>query len=151
MTHTSMTSAGAEAIAAPEQGAAGRAQGRVSGQFLRFVLVGGVGTVLYVGFYWLARLVTSQQPANVLSWTIATVLGNLLHRRYTYGVRGSHRQNADAIITFGTALVELLVAAALLARWPEANGWQQSAIVVLGTAIGGTARFVLNLIWFRRT
>lgn len=135
-------------MSAPTAG--GRGQGSVLGQGVRFVVVGGIGTALYVGLFWLFALVMGTQSANVTSWILATLAGNLLHRRYTYGVRGTHLRRTDNVVTFATALVELAASALLLELFAGAGSLSQGGLVVLGTIVGGAMRFLLNRLWFAR-
>ncbi len=121
------------------------------GQGARFVVIGGLGTALYVGLFWVFALMMGTQSANISSWVLATVLGNLLHRRYTYGVRGGHLRRTDNVVTFATALVELAASAALLEAFSGAGALSQGGLVVLGTVVGGALRFVLNRVWFARS
>lgn len=131
--------------------AVGRANGSVFGQLVRFALVGGVGTALYVGLFWVFALWMSSQAANIVSWVIATVVGNLIHRRFTYGVSGAHLRGMDGVVTFVTALAELGASSLLLAVFEGASSVEQGGLVVLGTIVGGLLRFVLNYWWFSRT
>ncbi|MFN8096736.1 MAG: GtrA family protein [Dermatophilaceae bacterium] len=129
----------------------GRATGTIPVQMLRFILVGALGTALYVGLFWALSQVMGSQLANVISWVSSTLLGNLGHRRFTYGVTGGQLRGTDGLVTFGTALAELGVSSLLLAIWPGATSLEQSGMVVLGTMIGGCVRFALNHVWFART
>ncbi len=128
-----------------------RSTGTIPVQMLRFILVGALGTTLYVGLFWVLSLVMGTQLANVLSWITSTLLGNLGHRRFTYGVTGAQLRGADGVVTFGTALAELGVSSLLLAIWPGATSLEQSGMVVLGTMLGGCIRFALNHVWFARS
>lgn len=128
----------------------GRGRGTVLGQGVRFVIVGGIGTTLYVGLYWLFAIVMGPQIANISSWILATLLGNLLHRRFTYGVTGSQLRHTDNIVTFATALVELVVVAVLLEIFSGVGALSQGGLVVIGTIVGGVMRFVMNRLWFAR-
>jgi putative flippase GtrA len=129
----------------------GRATGSIPVQMVRFVVVGALGTALYVGLFWVFSLAMGSQLANATSWIVSTLLGNLVHRRFTYGVAGAQLRGLDGVVTFGTALAELGVSSLLLAIWPGATSLEQSGMVVLGTMIGGCLRFSLNHLWFSRT
>jgi putative flippase GtrA len=103
----------------------------VPAQFGRFVLVGGISSLLYaVLFILLNRL--GDQPANLIGSIFSSMLANELHRRLTFHADGRVSWFTAQWEGGGIALVGILLTGLAL-------GWLDSSSGVTGTA----ARLVL--------
>jgi putative flippase GtrA len=114
-------------------------------QFGRFVLVGGVSSLLYATVFVCCRPL-GDQAANVIGSVCSSVLANELHRRLTFRAEGRVSWFA-AQWEGGTVAVVGIVATALALGWFDAvTGADDTAdrLLVVGVVTGaiGLMRFV---------
>lgn len=114
---------------------------------MRYLIVGTGTTLLQVGLFWLLEGGTGVQLANVLSWTVCTVLSTLAHRWFTFN-RPAAR--ADQLIGFATSLAALGLTAAALAMFGSDGGLEGGLIVIGVTFAVGCCRFAALRLWFLR-
>ncbi len=119
-------------------------------QAVRFVLVGTTFTLLYFALYGALRLVLPAVAANLLASLVTTIAGSEAHRRVTFDGRPSRRRRmvVQNVATWawygGTTSMGLL----LLGLWTaEPTYAQEAATMLVITAVGGIARFVVLRWW----
>lgn len=114
---------------------------------LKFVAVGTAGTALYLGMYAAAGTVLAATVALVLSWTLSTLITNVVHRRVTFQVTGRRGATADAVVSMLGSLLGLAISTVLVSVADDlSTAWQLSAVIT-GTAAGGVLRFVMMQAW----
>jgi putative flippase GtrA len=114
-------------------------------QFGRFVLVGGLSTLLYAVVFLCCRPL-GDQGANVIGSVASTMLANELHRRLTFRAEGRVSWLA-AQWEGGTIALVGIVATALALGWLDAvagadDAWERLLVVGLVTGAIGLVRFV---------
>lgn len=117
----------------------------VPAQFGRFVLVGGISSLLYaVAFVLCGRL--GDQPANVIGSVLSSMLANELHRRLTFHAEGRVSWFTAQWEGGGIALVGILLTGLALGWLDSSSGVTGTAprLVIIGLVTGaiGLARFV---------
>ena len=113
----------------------------ISGQGLRFFLIGSAGTALQLGLFAGSSWVVGAQVASVASWLISTLVTNAAHRAVTFGVRGAERNRSDQVAAFLTCLVGLLITSLVLAELPDADGISDLVAILAVNTVVGAARF----------
>jgi putative flippase GtrA len=104
---------------------------------IRFLLVGGVNTVVGYGLFALFLLVTGYLASLYLSYACAIVLAFVLHRRFTFRVRGNVA--VDFIRFVGVYVVSLAINTVVLPLLVEVAGLHplvaQGVALVITTVI----------------
>ena len=114
-------------------------------QFGRFVLVGGISSLLYAVVFVACRSL-GDQPANVIGAVLSSMLANELHRRLTFHAGGRVSWFAAQWEGGSIALVGI-VATALALGWLDAatgtgDAWERLLLVAAVTGAIGLMRFV---------
>jgi putative flippase GtrA len=114
-------------------------------QFGRFVLVGGVSSLLYALVFLCCRPL-GDQAANVIGSVFSSMLANELHRRLTFRAEGRVSWFA-AQWEGGTIALVGIVATALALGWFDAvtgadDAWDRLLVVGVVTGAIGLMRFV---------
>ena len=117
----------------------------VTGQFLRFVAVGGTSMLLY-GLVLLLLQDLGTQPANLVGSLASTVLANELHRRLTFSAGGrvgwwAAQLQGGGMALAGTALTAVVLAWAATVMGPAGPATQLLLVTVV-TGLVGLGRFV---------
>src|SRR4051795_5361040 len=119
-------------------------------QFGRFVLVGGISSLLYA-LVFLACRGLGDQPANIIGAVLSSMLANELHRRLTFHADGRISWFTAQWEGGGLALVGILATGLALGWLDDATGVNGSAVrlLLVGVVTGaiGLVRFVA-LRWF---
>src|SRR4051812_18460980 len=119
-------------------------------QFGRFVLVGGISSLLYA-LVFLACRGLGDQPANIIGAVLSSMLANELHRRLTFHADGRISWFTAQWEGGGLALVGLLATGLALGWLDGATDFDGSAarLLIVGVVTGavGLVRFVA-LRWF---
>jgi putative flippase GtrA len=119
-------------------------------QFGRFVLVGGVSSLLYAVVF-LACRGLGDQPANVIGAVLSSMLANELHRRLTFHADGRISWFTAQWEGGGLALVGILATGLALGWLDDATDFDGSAarLLLVGVVTGavGLVRFAA-LRWF---
>ena len=127
----------------------------LSGQVVRFAIVGAASTVLALGLFALFDQFMGRQLANFVALVLSTVINTTANRYFTFGVRGSQ----------GHAKVQLQSLALLAVTWavtavalvilhhvaPGASTFWATVTVGLGNFIATAVRFVLLRRWMDPT
>ena len=120
------------------------------GQFARFVVVGGLSTMVY-GLIFIAAQSLGDQPANFIGAVFSTMLANELHRRLTF-----HAGRRVSWFTAqweggGLAVVGLVATSLSLAGFDalfgDVHALAQIALVTTVIGIIGAIRFVALRAW----
>ncbi len=127
----------------------------LTGQLVRFGVVGVLSTVAYLVLFVLLRAPLGAQGANALTLLITAIANTALNRRFTFGVvgrQGATRQQLQGLIVFGLALGltsgTLAVAHSLHSAPPAAV---ELALLVAANAAATLLRFLLLRRWVFRT
>jgi len=116
-----------------------------TGQFARFVLVGGLSSVVYALLFAVLSAPVGSVAANVLGSTVSSVLANELHRRLTF--RAGERVDWLTAQWEGGAL-----AAAGIVATSVALGWLTSVVgpteVVVQLVLVGAVTGTIGLLRF---
>lgn len=114
----------------------------------RFAGIGGVATAAQLGMFAVLITVIPQVWANVLSWSLSTVVANAANRSVTFDVHGSDGARRDFLISTAFSLVGL--GASMTALSLSGDGDPIGSIVVLVAVNGvvGIARFSALRRWF---
>lgn len=128
---------------------------QLSGQLLRFVLVGGFCALLDFGSYQLLRsLGMDHAPlvdiARAISFVIGTTTAYLLNRRFTFDATGGVRQVSSFVLLYGTTFfIAVGVNRGMLLLLPDSS-WQSTLAWVISQGAATTINFVmLKLVVFR--
>lgn len=117
-------------------------------QLVRFAGAGGLGMVAYLTLYALWQLVSPMAVANVIAWTISTLLTNAAQRRFAFGVTDEADRRTDSAIAMGSSLAELVISAMVIAAIPtSAAAWIAMAAIWAVNAVIGGGRFLLMRWW----
>jgi putative flippase GtrA len=137
--------------------ASGNARGSVRGlpgQVLRFMGIGAVSLLAYVGIYLATRVEFSVQVANMIGLVLTTAGNIAANRRITFGIRGYAHVARDQIqwaLAFGAGLALTEVALASL-RAVALRPSQFAELMTLITAnlVASLVRFILFRSWVFR-
>jgi len=115
------------------------------GQFTRFVLVGGVTTLVYAAMF-VALEVLGYLPAHLIATAASTALANELHRRLTFRAEDRVHWFTAQWEAGGITVIGLLATSAALGVLDSTVGSVsvvvQVACVVAVTALIGLMRFI---------
>ena len=120
-----------------------------SAQFVRFVTVGVLSTVVYFAVF-LALRSTGQQPANLVGAVLSSMLANEWHRRLTFHAGQRVGWLAAQVEGGGLAAAGLLATSTSLAVLDGLLGsaWWADLLLIAGvTGAVGLARFVALRFW----
>jgi putative flippase GtrA len=126
----------------------------MTGQALRFAVIGAISTVAYLVLFALLRPTMDAQLANVLAMIVTTVANTAANRRFTFAVRGPERAVLHQFQGLALFVVSLGVTSgslALLHAWsPGANRFAELAVLLLANLVAAAGRFVLMRVWVFR-
>jgi len=126
----------------------------MTGQLVRFAVIGVLSTLSHVGLYVLLRGVLGPIPANVAALLLTAVGNTEANRRLTFGVRGRagvarHQIQGLAVLGLGIALTT--GALAVLGQWaPGAGRLVEITVLVAANALATVLRFVAFRSWVFR-
>jgi len=123
----------------------------MTGQLIRFTLVGVVSTIAYVLLYALLRYGFGAQSANLIALLVTTIGNTAANRGLTFGVHGPHlwwRHQIQGLAVFALALALTSGSLALLAA-VSTTGHHAVELGVLMTAslLATVLRFTLLRTW----
>ncbi|MFC5911587.1 glycosyltransferase [Streptacidiphilus monticola] len=125
----------------------------LTGQLIRFAVVGVGSTAFYLALYSLLRLLTGAQAANAVALFVSAVANTAANRAFTFGVRGggAGRQQAQGLLVF---LIGLLLTSGSLgllhAADPHPGHATELAVLVAANLAATLVRFVLFRAWVFR-
>ena len=121
-------------------------------QVLRFVAVGGLGTVVSALLYLAFRTWWDALPANLAAIVLSTVLSTEVNRRFTFsGARADptreYAQNAGSVLFYAVYSSVVLVVLGQVVADPTAL--QETVTVAVASTFGGVVRFLVlrNWVW----
>jgi putative flippase GtrA len=119
-------------------------------QLLRYILVGGLGTVLSALLYLLFRTWWDAVPANLAALVLSTVASTEANRRFTFGAAAGDRtreylQNAGTVAFYALYSTAVLVLLGAVVDGPTAL--EESVAVAAASAVGGAVRFLVLRNW----
>jgi putative flippase GtrA len=146
-----LTVTGAQRVADAAVRARGHLRGDDTlGQFARYVLVGGLSTLLY-GLVFVAADVAGDQVANLAGAIASTLLANELHRRLTFHAGGQVSWFTAQWEGGGLAVIGLIATSLTLAGFHALVGdvspLVQIGLVTAVTGAIGLLRFVALRAW----
>lgn len=118
----------------------------LTGQGLRFVLVGSLAMVAQLGLYAFLAGSVGAQLANICAWLVSTLIGNAAHHRFTFQVAG-HAGESDHLVGLLTSLAGLGFSSLVLAVLGQPTGLGGTAAIVAVNAGVGALRFVALRWW----
>ncbi|MEU0057816.1 bifunctional glycosyltransferase family 2/GtrA family protein [Streptomyces sp. NPDC006334] len=127
------------------------AHGGLSGQLLRFGVVGAVSTVGYVSLYATLCSTTTPQTANALALLVCAVANTAANQRFTFALRGrggavGHQAKGLLIFVVGLALTSGCLA--VLHRVAPSPGRATEIGVLVAAGLAATLlRFLLFRAW----
>jgi putative flippase GtrA len=123
----------------------------MTGQLIRFALVGVVSTVAYVLLYALLRSGLGPQAANLVALLLTTVGNTAANRGLTFGVHGPHRwwrHQMQGLAVFALALMLTSGSLALLGTVSSAaHHGVELAVLVSASLLATALRFTLLRTW----
>jgi putative flippase GtrA len=126
----------------------------LTGQLVRFGVVGVLSTVAYLILFLLLRAPLGSQGANAFTLLITAIANTALNRRFTFGIVGRRRatrQQLQGLIIFGLALGltsgTLALAHSLHSAPPAAV---ELTLLVVANAVATLMRFLLLRRWVFR-
>jgi putative flippase GtrA len=119
-------------------------------QLLRYVVVGGMGTVVSALLYLVFRTWWDAVPANLAAIVLSTVASTEANRRFTFGGRAVARsrvylQNAGTVVFYAFYSSAVLLVLGDLVDDPTAL--QETAAVAAASVVGGLVRFLVLRNW----
>lgn len=128
----------------------------MTGQLVRFAVIGLVSTVAYLVLYVALRGSMAAPWANLVALLVCGMANTAANRRITFGVRGrdrTARHQSQGLIVFALGLGLTSGALGLLdMAAPGAGQVVEVAVLVLANAVATVLRFVLFRYWvFRAT
>jgi putative flippase GtrA len=128
--------------APPPRGSAGT-KPRIAGQFVRFVAVGAVNTVLFLAVYLMFRTVVSATAASLLANGLTTITGTRANGTVTFGVVGAIRlgRYLRSMVITGLGLLITTGAVSVIHTGSEV------LVLLAAGAVAGLLRFVLLRYW----
>lgn len=147
-----MTAPALRAAGVATVGAGARLQQRhpVAAQLVRFMMVGGLGTLLNAGLFLVATLWLDSLAANLIALLLSTVVSTEVNRRFTFGGVVAdpwrvHVQNSGTVLFYACySSIVLLVLEGFL---PNASPVLESITISAASVLGGTARFLVLRYW----
>ena len=119
---------------------------RLSGQFVRFVFVGGLSTLAYLLLYLGLRTIAPAQLANFAALLITAVANTATNRRLTFGITGRSqmiKHQLGGLTAFGVGLLLTSGSLALLHLLsPTPATAIELSVLVVANAISTLVRFV---------
>lgn len=118
-------------------------------QFVRFVTVGVITSLVYFGLFLSLRAV-GEQPANLIGAVSSSMLANELHRRLTFHAGGRVRWFTAQWEGGGLAIAGLAATAGALALLDDVVSdawWAQVLLIASVTGAVGLGRFVSLRLW----
>jgi putative flippase GtrA len=123
-----------------------RSAGGLTGQGLRFAVVGSLSTLAQLGLYAFLSGSVGAQLANICAWLVSTMLATAGHHRYTFGLAGRSAES-DHLAGLLTSLTGLGLSSVVLAALDQPAGPAGTvALVAVNTGVGAL-RF-LALRWW---
>jgi putative flippase GtrA len=123
----------------------------LTGQLIRFALVGAASTIAYVVLYALLRYGLGPQSANLVALLLTTVGNTAANRGLTFGVHGPDRwwrHQLQGLAVFALALVLTSGSLALLAAVSTAaHHGVELAVLVSASLLATALRFTLLRTW----
>jgi putative flippase GtrA len=118
------------------------------GQFVRFVLVGGVTTGVYLVLYALLEGSLGRQAANALALLLTADANSMAHRRLTFGAAAGQHGRAGRLRGSLTYVVSFLFTSATLAVL-EGLGARDGSVYLVGLAVANAVSGVLHFVLLR--
>ncbi len=126
----------------------------LTGQLIRFALVGAVSTTAYVILYALLRAGTGAQTANLLALLLTTIGNTAANRSLTFGVHGPdqwwrHQLQGLAVFAFALALTGGSLAALAAVSTTTHHG-VELIVLMAASLLAAALRFSLLRTWVFR-
>jgi putative flippase GtrA len=124
-------------------------------RLVAYVVVGGVGTVVYLAIYNGLRAAMLPLVANAIATTVALFLSFWGNRRLAFGVAGQDGMGKDfvlfSVVFFGTLAVSSGALIALFALIEQPGRLAENVALLTATAITFVLRYVLLSRWVFRS
>ncbi len=114
----------------------------------RFVGVGGVATVVQLGLLAGLTLVIDEAWANLMAWSVSTLIANAAHRRLTFGIHDRAGARRDIVVATAFSIVALVVSTAMLNHLEISDAVGAVLVLVAVNTVVGGVRYVALHWWF---
>lgn len=119
-------------------------------QVVRYVIVGGLGTVVNAVIFLVLRTWWDTMPANLVALVLSTVVSTEVNRRFTFGGIEVHPWRSY-VQSGGTVLFYAFYSSAVLMLLDQVvdspTAWEQTVVVAVASVIGGLVRFLVLRYW----
>lgn len=117
-------------------------------QLAKFAGAGTAAMLLYLALYAELGMWIPAVMANVIGWTVSTLVANEMQRRWAFGINNRNTRRADQTIALTASLIGLALSTAILAEVPDGfSSFEGIAVILLINLVIGTGRFVLMRWW----
>lgn len=120
----------------------------MSGQFARFVIVGGGSALLYFALMWFCRASLGLTPflATICAYGVSFCAAYILQHRWTFRSDATHRVTLPryALVQATCAFLTASTTQAVSHIYPQAPGWMLAGI---STVLASGLSFALSSMW----
>ena len=114
----------------------------------KFAGIGGIATVVQLGLFGVLQMVIPQFWANIVAWSVSTVIANTANRSLTFGVHGSEGAQRDFLVSTGFSLLALVASVLVLDKVDTSSPLLSVLLLIaVNTAVSGL-RFAALRWWF---
>jgi putative flippase GtrA len=119
-------------------------------QVVRYVIVGGLGTVVNAAIFLVLRTWWDTTPANLVALVLSTAVSTEVNRRFTFGGIEVHRwrsyvQSGATVLFYAFYSSTVLMLLDQVVDSPTA--WEQTVVVAVASVLGGLVRFLVLRYW----
>jgi putative flippase GtrA len=119
-------------------------------QVVRYMIVGGLGTVVNAAIFLVLRTWWDTMPANLVALVLSTAVSTEVNRRFTFGGIEVHRWRSY-VQSGGTVLFYAFYSSAVLMLLDgvvdSPTAWEQTVVVAVASVLGGLIRFLVLRYW----
>jgi putative flippase GtrA len=124
------------------------ASARPGHPLVRFAGVGGAATVVQLGLFAALLAIVPQTLANLISWSVSTLVANSAHRSITFGVHGSRGAQRDLVVAAAFSLLSLGASVVALDQLTPDNPLLSVVVLIAVNCVVGLARYLCLRWWF---
>lgn len=114
----------------------------------RFIGVGGIATVVQLGLLAGLATVIEQTWANLIAWTVSTLIANAAHRRVTFGIHDPAGARRDMLVATIFSIAALVLSTAALSQLQISHAVGAVLVLVAVNALVGAVRYAALHWWF---
>lgn len=114
----------------------------------RFIGVGSIATVVQLGLLAGLATVIEQTWANLIAWTVSTLIANAAHRRVTFGIKDPAGARRDMLVASAFSIAALVLSTAALNQLQISHAVGAVLVLVAVNALVGAVRYAGLHWWF---